>query len=93
MTIQPFQNLILSFISDALVNGGWGKKDLSFEQLTPLVILSETADETGQTIEEAQTDVDETMQGNETTEMEEDVITDDEKNIRFSTPFFKQNYE
>jgi hypothetical protein len=94
MTIQPFQNLILSFISDALVNGGWGKKDLSFEQLTPLVILSETAEETGQTIEEAQTDVDETMQGNETTEMEEDEVTiDDEKNVRFSQPFFNKNYE
>jgi len=87
MTIQPFQNIILNFISDALVNGGWGKKDLSFEQLTPLVILSETADETGQTIEEAQTDVDETLQNEDTMEMEETRF------VRATDPFFKQNYE
>jgi hypothetical protein len=90
MTIQPFQNLILNSISDALVNGGWGKKDLSFEQLTPLVILSTTAEETDQTIEQVEEDVNESMQGNETTEMEE---TTEEKYVRSSQAFFKQNYE
>jgi len=88
MTIQPFQNILLNFISDALVDGGWGKKDLSFEQLTPLVILSETADETGQTIDEAQTDVNETLQNEDTTEMEEET-----KFIRTTQPFFKQEFE
>ena len=88
MTIQPFQNILLNFISDALVDGGWGKKDLSFEQLTPLVILSETAEETGQTIDEAQTDVDETLQNADTQEMEEET-----KFIRTTQPFFKQEFE
>jgi hypothetical protein len=88
MTIQPFQNILLNFISDALVEGGWGKKDLSFEQLTPLVILSETAEETGQTIDEAQTDVDETLQNEDTTEM-----TEEPKFIRTTQPFFKQEFE
>jgi hypothetical protein len=88
MTIQPFQNILLNFISDALVDGGWGKKDLSFEQLTPLVILSETAEETGQTIDEAQTDVDETLQNEDTQEMEEET-----KFIRTTQPFFKQEFE
>jgi len=88
MTIQPFQNILLNFISDALVEGGWGKKDLSFEQLTPLVILSETAEETGQTIDEAQTDVNETLQSEDTTEMEEET-----KFIRTTQPFFKQEFE
>ena len=88
MTIQPFQNILLNFISDALVEGGWGKKDLSFEQLTPLVILSETAEETGQTIDEAQTDVNETLQNADTQEMEEET-----KFIRTTQPFFKQEFE
>ena len=88
MTIQPFQNILLNFISDALVDGGWGKKDLSFEQLTPLVILSETAEETGQTIDEAQTDVNETLQNEDTQEMEEET-----KFIRTTQPFFKQEFE
>ena len=88
MTIQPFQNILLNFISDALVDGGWGKKDLSFEQLTPLVILSETAEETGQTIDEAQTDVNETLQNEDTTEM-----TEEPKFIRTTQPFFKQEFE
>ena len=88
MTIQPFQNILLNFISDALVDGGWGKKDLSFEQLTPLVILSETAEETGQTIDEAQTDVNDTLQNEDTQEMESET-----KFIRTTQPFFKQEFE
>jgi len=90
MTIQPFQNLILNSISDAFVNGGWGKKDLSFEQLTPLVILSQTAEETDQTIAQVEEDVNESMENSDTVEMEE---SPEEKYVRSSQAFFKQNYE
>ena len=95
MTIQPFQNIILNFISDALVNGGWGKKDLSFEQLTPLVILSQTAEETGQTVDEVQDDVNEQMESGDTTEMGYNHIQMEEEptHIRFSQPFFKTEFE
>jgi hypothetical protein len=71
MTIFPFQNIILDAISKALVEGGWGKRDINFEQLTPLVILSETAEETDSSIEEVEEDVNDSMENGETTEMEE----------------------
>jgi len=88
MTIQPFQQLILTAIDKALVEGGWGKQDLYFDQLTPLVILSDTAEDTGEDIETVQEEVNESMQNDETTEMES------EDNIRrFSDFGFTRNYE
>jgi hypothetical protein len=71
MTIQPFQSLILNALSSALVKGGWGLKDLYFEQLTPLVILSETAEETDSTIQEAEEDINDSMANENTEEMEQ----------------------
>ena len=59
MTITPFQNLITNVLGEALVEGGYDTTELYFEQLTPLVILSTTAEETGQTVEEVQTDINE----------------------------------
>ena len=88
MTIQPFQQLLLTAIDKALVEGGWGKQDLYFDQLTPLVILSETAEDTDEDIETVQEDVNESMQDDETTEMES------EDNIRrFSDFGFSKTYE
>lgn len=88
MTIQPFQQLILTAIDKALVEGGWGKQDLYFDQLTPLVILSDTAEDTGEDIETVQEEVNESMQNDETTEMES------EDNIRrFSDFGFSKTYE
>jgi len=72
MTIFPFQNIILDAISRAFVEGGIGKKDLYFDQLTPLVILSTTAEETDSTIEEVEDEVNESMENSETTEMEKE---------------------
>ena len=59
MTITPFQNLITNVLGEALVEGGYDTTELYFEQLTPLVILSTTAEETGQTVDEVQTDINE----------------------------------
>ena len=87
MTIQPFQSLILGAIHGALAMGGWGKQELYFEQLTPLVILSDTADDTGQTIEEVQEEVDQNME--DTTQMSED----ENEVVRPSQAFYKENYE
>jgi len=103
MTIFPFQNLILNSLTEAFKAGGIGSRDLYFEQLTPLVILTDTADDTDQTIEEVQKDVDDTMQSEETTEetlegVDEAVakvqeqITMGREQIRFSEPFFDKNY-
>ena len=71
MTIQPFQNTIINCFSDIFRKGGWGKDlELYFEQLTPLAILSETAEETGQTIEEVEETIDDSMEN--TQQMEDD---------------------
>jgi hypothetical protein len=59
MTINPFQNLIISFLTTALSEGGYEDTELYFEQLTPLAILSTTAEETGQTIQEVEDDINE----------------------------------
>ena len=107
MTIFPFQNLILNSITEAFKVGGIGTRDLYFEQLTPLVILTDTADDTDQTIDEAQEDVDDTMQSEETTDgdfegVDEAIAKVQEtigmkkenynEQIRFSEPFFDKNY-
>ena len=62
MTIGPFQNVLINALQDAFEIGGWGDTDLFFEQLTPLVILSTTAEETGQSVEQVQEDVNEAME-------------------------------
>jgi hypothetical protein len=61
MTIQPFQNLIINYLTTALREGGLPELELFFEQLTPLVILSETAEDTGKTIEQVEDDVNDSM--------------------------------
>jgi hypothetical protein len=68
MTVQPFQQLLLNAINKAFIEGGIGKHDLYFDQLTPLVILSDTAEDTDSDIETVQEDVNESMQNDETTE-------------------------
>jgi hypothetical protein len=61
MTIAPFQNLIINYLTTALREGGLPELELYFEQLTPLVILSETAEETGKTIEQVEDEVNDSM--------------------------------
>ena len=65
MTIFPFQNLILNSLYHAFRVGGIDCSDLYFEQLTPLVILSDTADDTDQSITEVQEEIDDNLQGGE----------------------------
>jgi hypothetical protein len=61
MTIAPFQNLLINNLTTALREGGLPELELYFEQLTPLVILSETAEETGKTIEQVEDEVNDSM--------------------------------
>jgi hypothetical protein len=72
MTISPFQNIILNTLDYALTQGGYDDAQLYFEQLTPLVILSETAEETGQTVAEVESDVNDSMENPATQEDSED---------------------
>ena len=72
MTVQPFQSKLIDEISTILDIGGWGNdNELYFEQLTPLAILSETADETDQTIDEVEQDINESMENPDEVEQEE----------------------
>ena len=68
MTIAPFQNVILNTIDYALANGGWEDAQLYFEQLTPLTILAQQAEETGQTVEQVEDDTNDAMENPATTE-------------------------
>jgi len=68
MTIAPFQNVILNTLDYALSNGGWEDAQLYFEQLTPLTILAQQAEETGQTVEQIEDDTNDAMENPATTE-------------------------
>jgi hypothetical protein len=57
MTVNPFQNLIINSLATAFADGGYEDTQLYFEQLTPLVILSQTAEETGKSIEQVEDDI------------------------------------
>ena len=50
MTISPYQNLILNKLEEVLSIGGWDNTDLYFDQLTPLALLSQQAEDTGKSI-------------------------------------------
>jgi hypothetical protein len=95
MTISPFQNLILNQLSFALVEGGYDEFELYFEQLTPLAILSQQAEETDQTVDEAADTTNKEMENPAVSE--QDPTSEDEPIERFeyglSGAFFKQNYE
>jgi hypothetical protein len=68
MTIAPFQNIILNSLDYALTCGGYSDSELYFEQLTPLVILSQTAEETGKTIAQVEDETNDSMENPATTE-------------------------
>jgi hypothetical protein len=100
MTIAPFQNLLLNALDFALTEGGYDNVELYFDQLTPLVILSETADDTGQSIEEVQDDTNESMENPATIEDSEDQTIEDSGDVKVEEPqkfvkptFFEQEYE
>lgn len=77
MTISPFQNLILNSLDFALTEGGYDDLQLYFDQLTPLVILSTTAEETGKTIEQVEEETNKNMENPATTDDSGDQTTID----------------
>jgi len=97
MTINPFQNLVINFITTALSEGGYDDTELYFEQLTPLAILSQQAEETGQTVDEVAEETDKQMENPSTIEDEGAVDTNIEEETLMdyskSNPNFSKNYE
>ena len=92
MTIFPFQNLLINSIYQAFRVGGIDIQDLYFEQLTPLVILSETADETDQSVEEVQDTIDTNLQGGEGEQNFEEFEKDDKLSDIIKEPLRPSDY-
>ena len=99
MTISPFQNLILNSLDMALTEGGYDNMELYFEQLTPLVILAQTADETGKSVAQVEDDTNKAMENPATQENPGDqttqdaIIPTDKTPILQSSAFFETEYE
>jgi hypothetical protein len=68
MTISPFQNLILNSLDYIMTCSGYTDTQLYFEQLTPLVILSQTAEETGKTVAQVEDETNKSMENPATTD-------------------------
>jgi hypothetical protein len=104
MTIAPFQNLILNSLDVVLSEGGYADTELYFEQLTPLVILSQTAEETGKSVAQVEDETNKAMEnpgtqnnpGDQTdteptpTEQLEDDL---HPNVSMGSAFFEREYE
>ena len=92
MTIAPFQNIILNTLDYALSCGGYSDTELYFEQLTPLVILSQQAEETGKSVAQVEDETNKSMENPATTEDGEDqtplepIPGKDESLERFTMP-------
>jgi hypothetical protein len=67
---MPFQNVLLNAIDYAFTIGGYTDTELYFEQLTPLVILSTTAEETDKTVAQVEDEVNDSMENPATVEDE-----------------------
>ena len=105
MTISPFQNLILNSLDMALTEGGWDDMELYFEQLTPLVILAQTAEETGKSVAQVEDETNKSMENPATQDNPGDQTTQDamppkESNMEEEIPyglmskaFFNKEYE
>jgi hypothetical protein len=72
MTIAPFQNLILNTLDYALTCSGYTDSELYFEQLTPLVILSQQAEETDKTVAQVEDETNKSMENPATQDNPED---------------------
>jgi capsid portal protein len=78
MTISPFQNTILNALDEALNEGGYEDSELYFDQLTPLAILSQQAEDTDKTIDQVSNDTNKELENPATTEDSGDQTTIDE---------------
>ena len=83
----------------ALTEGGYDNMELYFEQLTPLVILAQTADETGKSVAQVEDDTNKAMENPATQENPGDqttqdaIIPTDKTPILQSSAFFETEYE
>ena len=98
MTINPFQNLIINFLTTALSDGGYEDVELYFEQLTPLAILTQQAEDTGKTIDQVADETDKQMENPATAEddganLVDSGIDNAGEVLQMSNPEFTKQYE
>jgi hypothetical protein len=104
MTISPFQNLILNSLDFALTIGGYEDAQLYFDQLTPLAILSQQAEDTGKSVAQVADDTNKELENPATTDDSSDAevteaIPPTKNNfekvelVRTTQPFFSKEYE
>jgi hypothetical protein len=93
MTISPFQNLILNSLDMALTEGGYDNTELYFEQLTPLVILAQQAEETDKTVDQVEDETNKAMENPATQENPGDQTDEEPLPTTMNTAFFKREYE
>jgi hypothetical protein len=95
MTIQPFQNLVINSIGDALLEGGYDDTQLYFEQLTPLAILSEQAEDTDKSVGQVEDETNRQMENPDAVEQPTENIEQMSKEewLYTSQPNFTNNYE
>jgi hypothetical protein len=102
MTVNPFQNLIINTITAALDEGGYLDSQLYFEQLTPLAILTQQAEETDKSVAEVEDETNKAMENPETQEETTDDVSqmsavDDElsfiRNVGTKSAFFEREYK
>ena len=91
MTISPFQNLILNTLETTLLEGGYSDTQLYFDQLTPLAILSQQAEDTDKTIDEVADTTNKELENPSTTE--DNLAEEKYLNQSTKSAFFKQEYE
>jgi hypothetical protein len=77
MTIAPFQNLILNALDMVLREGGYEANELYFEQSTPLVILSQQAEEQGKSVAQVEDETNKSLENPATTEEGQDQTIED----------------
>ena len=93
MTISPFQNLILNALDVVLTEGGWEDTQLYFDQLTPLAILSQQAEDTDKTISQVADETNKEMENPATVDESKDATTQDALPTTMNSAFFKREYE
>ena len=104
MTISPFQNLLLNSLDYALVCGGYDNTELYFEQLTPLVILSQTAEDTDKSVGQVEDETNKSMENPATQDNPGDQTPNEPSKptkpatglnepINQYSAFFKQDYQ
>jgi hypothetical protein len=92
MTISPFQNTILNTLDYALTIGGYDNAQLYFDQLTPMVILAQQAEESGKSVATVADETNKQLENPATADDSEDQTPIEPIPTNMNTAFFKQDY-